>query len=353
MIGGLENFVLSLAQEQIKNGHEVSVLTLNRNFIDQKSLPNKENYGKIVIHRISFFGSKRYPLAFSAIKYLKDNEIIHIHGVDFFFDYLTWTKFIHRKKIILHTHGGFFHTKKHLWFKKIFFQTFTRVSAKFCDKIIAISNNDVKFFSKISNNIILVENGVNVELYQVPKKIDRGVLLYVGRIDVHKRIDNLIKTTIQLNKSDLKITLKVIGPDWKGLQDNLLRLIPENLRDRIIFLGSIDEKTLIQEYSKAHLFVSASDYEGFGISAIEAMSSGTLTILNNIDSFESFLTNNKFGSIVDFNDPKNTAQIIKEFLLLPDDQYDILSEDARKFASKFSWGNVEAKIQRIYLEVVK
>lgn len=352
MIGGLENFVLSLAMEQVKSGNEVSVVTLNRNFIDGTKLPDSETYGQINIYRIPFFGSKRYPLAFSSMRYIKDQDIIHIHGVDFFFDYFAWTKFLHRKKIILHTHGGYFHTKKFFLIKKIFFQTATRISVKACNRIIAISDNDFKLFNKISNNIDLIENGVNIEKYQRPKKIDKGVLIYVGRIDVHKRIDRLIETVVKLNKTGLDATLKIIGPDWKGLQKGLLGRVPVDFKKKVVFLGPVDDETLQEEFSKAHLFVSASEYEGFGISAVEALASGTLTILNNIDSFNSFLKNNSFGSIVDFQNIEHTTSVIADFIRLPESDYDVLSKEARIFANRFSWSSRAQKIHEIYSMVI-
>jgi alpha-1,3-mannosyltransferase len=351
MIGGLEKFVLSLAQEQVKEGHRVTVLTLNKSFIDQKTYPAEENHGEIKIYRIPFFGSKRYPLAFSAVNYLKDNEIIHIHGVDFFFDYLAWTKPFHRKKIILHTHGGFFHTKDYYWLKKIFFNTITRLSVKWCNKIIAISNNDVKLFEKVSKKIVLIENGVDVEKYQVAKNVNTGMMIYVGRIDTHKRIDNLIKAAVYLNQIGTDAKLNIIGPDWKGLKSGLLKLVPKEFESKINFLGPVDDETLIEEYSRAHLFVSASEYEGFGLSAIEALASGTPTVLNNIDSFNSFLENKPFGQIVNFGQVEKTASVIQKFIEIPKETFIELSDKARKFATKFSWGNTAVKIDNIYKEV--
>lgn len=352
MVGGMENFVLSLSTQQIENGHQVSVLTLNRNFMNNKKLPKREVVNGISIIRIPYFGSKKYPLAFSCIKYLKGYEIVHIHGVDFFIDYLSVTKMFHKSKLIIHTHGGYFHTTWGLGFKKVFFNTISRFTFKFCNKTIAISSNDYTIFNKITNKIVLIENGVNVEKYKIQKDIVKGTLLTVGRIDVHKGVDNLIKVLIHLNNNGVKSTLRIVGPDWKGLKSKLEEGIPTKYKDKIIFVGAVNDDELILEYAGAHLFVSASEYEGFGLTAIEAMSSGTIVVLNNIESFNSFLDGKNFGKIVDYNNISEAAEAIKDFLQINNSEYMKLSNDAREFASHYSWVNIEKEIFKVYLEIV-
>jgi alpha-1,3-mannosyltransferase len=44
------------------------------------------------------------------LRHLRDADIVHVHAIDFFFDFLGWTKPLHGKKLVVSTHGGFFHT---------------------------------------------------------------------------------------------------------------------------------------------------------------------------------------------------------------------------------------------------
>jgi alpha-1,3-mannosyltransferase len=85
-VGGLEGVVESLATEQIAQGHHVRVVTLNRIFNAPyaKRLRSRERRNDIDIVRVPFFGSKRYPIAFGALRYIRDADIVHVHGVDFF-----------------------------------------------------------------------------------------------------------------------------------------------------------------------------------------------------------------------------------------------------------------------------
>ena len=353
MIGGMENYVYLLSIYQIKRGDEVSVLTLDRDFMTGKKLPASDTHDNINIIRIPYLGIKKYPLAFSAIRNLKGYDIVHIHGVDFFVDYLALFRFFHRKKMILHTHGGFFHTRWGYWFKKIFFNTVTRVTVNLCDRVIAISNNDYQPFSGLTKKIVQIENGIHYDQYQSPKQVTQGTLVTVGRIDIHKRIDLLIKVTLNLIEKGYDVKLRIVGPDWKKMQAGLEKIIPADKKDKIIFAGPVDDQQLLQEYIGAHVFLSASEYEGFGLTAVEAMASGTPVVLNNIDSFRVFLENKNFGSIAEFINVEDTALKIEKFINLNDQEYQLVSDEARKYAANYSWKTIEDRIREVYLDVLK
>ncbi len=350
-IGGLENYVKNLASQQIEQDNDVTVLTLNRSFSTGEKLADEEVLENgIKIIRIPYFGKTKYPIAFKVLKYLKPYHVINVHAVDFFIDFLAVTKFIHRKKLVLTTHGGFFHTKWAGGLKKIFFNVVTRTTIKAYRLVIGCSDNDVNIFKKITKKIIKVENGVNVQgLSKIKKEITPGLLIYVGRIDIHKRVDLLIRVAEKLIARGNKIELKIIGPDWKNLSPELSSLA-ENLKikDMVTFTGPVSDEELANLFSKAHLFLSASEYEGFGMSAIEALATGTLTILHTNNSFVKLLANKEFGALSDFSDTDKTSRIIEDFLRKKQDEYTQLSHSGRDYAFEFDWGKVAKVITDLY-----
>ena len=351
LIGGMENYVFNLAEQQIRSGHSVSILTLNRSFVNNEKLCvyEKLNNG-IEIFRIPFFFSKKYTIALKTYCYLKNYEVINVHGVNFFSDYIALTKIFHRKKAILTTHGGFFHTHWGQFIKVLFFHTFTRLSLKTYNAVIGCSDNDIEVFEKIYRNIIKVDNGVNVEpLLAAPKMPKDNVLLYVGRIDIHKRIDNLIRLIPELAKKGYNAQLMVVGPDWKGLVPQLTKLVDDmKIKGRVTFTGPVSDQDLIKHYSESLLFLSASEYEGFGISAIEALASGTPCILNDISSFRTILNNQPFGIISNFNKIEETADTIISYTCKIRENYSDLSHQAREKAKEFDWKSVAERITKIY-----
>lgn len=351
MVGGIENYVLHLAKSQLENGHEVSVVTLNRNFLTGEKLPSTGMlYGSLRIIRIPYFGSHKYPFAFQVFKHLGGAEVINIHAVDFFADAFAFASFFLKKKLILTTHGGFFHTSWGSTLKKIFFNIVTRLTVTRYHQVIACSTNDQQIFSRLTKNIVTIENGVDVQSYiNQAKKREPGLLVYVGRIDSHKRVDRLIEAVHQLKTTGVNVRLEVVGPDWKqlvpGLKDLCTRL---NVDDRVRFLGAVDDSLLKERLSAADIFLSASEYEGFGISAVEALASGTLCALNNIESFRKILENKSFGLIIDFNDAKEATKKLIKLINKPEQEYNLLSTKARSYAQLYDWKEVTKKIDYYY-----
>jgi len=354
-VGGVENFVFCLAREQLKAGNKVAVLTLNKNFYNKKALSCEEMYEGIEIKRIPFWGSRRYPIAVSCVRYLNDYDVINIHCVDFFVDYLVFLKFLHKKKIILHTHGGYFHTRWLASIKKLYFNTISRLVLLGCDRVIAVSRHDFELFSKISDNLVRIDNGVDVEQFgAIYKDIEWGYLLYIGRIDEHKGLDNLINVLSILIKRGFKVRLKIIGPDWKGLRSHLEALADRlGIKDSVIFMGQLADEGLVKEISRAHIFVSASQYEAFGISAVEAMASGTPCVLNNIDSFKQFLDGGNRGFLTDFNDYEKSAKCITKILEMNRDSYNTMGLNAKEGTSQYSWHKVNKEVMKVYEKVLK
>jgi alpha-1,3-mannosyltransferase len=349
-MGGMENFVLGLGREQVSRGNDVRVLTLNRNFSNNSYLPGNGEIGGINIQRVPFIGSKRYPIAVSAINHIKDCDILHVHGIDFFIDYFAAARFLHRKSIVLHTHGGYFHTKKWALLKKLYFNIVTRLVLKGCDKVIACSKNDYKLFSMISGKVALINNGVDIEKFlAIKKNIEPGRLLYVGRISENKKIDNLIMTADRLNKKGFNIKLIILGPDRDGLKIKLQSLARSlGLQHVVSFLGEVPEGRLLEELASAHVFVFASEYEGFGMSAIEAMSSGTVCVLNNINAFREIVTHGKTGFITDFGNVESAAVQISAVLSMDHFDYERISSDAKISALKYSWKKIAQDIMDCY-----
>ena len=102
-VGGLENVVRELASAQVAAGHRVRVVTLNRVFgaSADHALPTHGVVDGVEVVRVPYFGSQRYPLAPAATSFVRDADVVHVHAIDFFFDYLAWTKVFHRKKLVV------------------------------------------------------------------------------------------------------------------------------------------------------------------------------------------------------------------------------------------------------------
>lgn len=350
-VGGLETFVAQLARHLDPLGIKSDILTLDRLFLAPgQCLPAEETLDGHRVIRIPFYGSFRYPIAPRVLSFVKDYDVIHIHGVDFFIDFLANTRAIHRKPLLLSTHGGFFHTHFARRLKRLYFQTITRMTLGGVERIIACSVSDLESFRALSNRIDLIENAVDVERFKnIERRVEPGMLLYLGRISSNKRIDRLLQMLAQLKAHSPDAHLVVAGPDWDKLAPSLFTLATElGISDSLTFKGKVTDAELNDLLSRAQLFVSASEYEGFGLTAVEAMAAGLLPALQPIPSFERLLHGVFSEALIDYSDASTAAEKIHYLLTMDPLRYDMLSKQAKEQAAQFAWPQAAAKFKRIY-----
>ncbi|VVB60033.1 D-inositol-3-phosphate glycosyltransferase [uncultured archaeon] len=346
-IGGIETYILNLSKGLIKQGHTSDVLCLNTCSKSREKLPASGNYCGINIYRVPYTDFKYYKVTGMIGKYLKSYDIIHIHGLGFFADYLSITKMLHKKPMILSTYGGMFHTQRLISLKKAYFFGWCRVVARSFSKIIAISPEDEKVARQLSGNVQLVEAGIDYERFSsAKKKLDKNLLLYVGRISRNKRVDNLIRTVSYLKKDLKDIKLYIIGEDWENLKTGLQKLAVErDVEKNIVFTGKVSDEKLLEYLSRANFFVSASEYESFGLSVVESMAAGCIPILNDIGIFRNLIADGKEGFIVDFNNPESAAKKISAIF---GKNIEPIRKRSRLFSKKYSWDKKVLLVEKIY-----
>lgn len=185
------------------------------------------------------------------------------------------------------------------------------------------------------------------------------VILYVGRIEPLKGIDNLLKAIAFLRKSDVLAAcphyVAIIGGDpdrprelldqeMRHLQDLNRRL---GLDDMVVFLGKKDQDSLPYYYSASEVVVMPSHYESFGMVALEAMACGTPVIATRVGGLQHLVQDEITGLSVPDDDPKSLAEQLMRALCKEG-----LREELRKnglaFAKNYSWSIITADLIDLY-----
>ncbi|MFH0955494.1 MAG: glycosyltransferase family 4 protein [Candidatus Micrarchaeota archaeon] len=349
-IGGIEKFTMDLCLKTRPLGVESRVLCLNKGKNDRSSLPKTAEINGIKIRRMPFLNLHYYKPAILPIKELAWADVIHVHGVSALSDYLVLTKGSHKKPIVLNTHGGLFHTQSLSGVKKMYFFGGQKLMLKGVDLVVADSPHDFELFKPIAPRMELIENGVDFSALSKKTKKKQGVFLYVGRLSKNKRLDLLLKTFGELKKQGRDFELRLAGPDWEHLAEELKRLAKElKIEKQVVFLGEVSDQQLAAEYLSAQFFVSASRYEAFGISTIEAMAAGCVPIVSDIPSFRHFINDGKDGYLADFSDPEKTAGLIAKVT----GKKSGVSKKARQSALRFSWEKKAKEWLNAYRRLVK
>ena len=351
-LGGVEKVVEELCSNLKKHGQNCSVFCLNRCHNEKKMLAVKESFKEAEVERLEFANLKYYKFAPFRLNRLKEFDLVHVHGLGFFADFLAITKFLHRKPLVLSTHGGIFHTKNGSLLKKAYFGLWGRVLTRFFDKIIAVSQHDAELFSKIASTkkISVIENGINFEKFSSVKGAqDSKTLLYFGRLSKNKGLTELIEAFALVCEKNPGTKLIIAGQDFDRLLPSLKKKVKGlGIEGKVLFKGEVTDKQLLNLMGQAGTFVSASQYEGFGITTIEAMAAGLVPVLNAIDSFKKFVKPGQNGFIADFSNKGEAAKQIELALKLGAVERKRLVGNAKKFAAGFDWESKAREHIKIY-----
>jgi alpha-1,3-mannosyltransferase len=316
-VGGLEDCVLNLARIQREElGLSPKVVTLDRLFSapDQRLARQDEVMG-VPVTRIPWSGSSRYPIAPGVLRQIADADLVHVHGIDFFFDFLALTKPFHRKPLVATTHGGFFHTSFAAGLKRVYFQTVTRLSARAYGRIIACSEADAEAFGTIApDTVTTIENGVDIAKFAdaASPQLSRTLISF-GRFTQHKRLDTLFPLLRELRRDGGDWRLKLAGVEADLTRTELLRLAAaEGVEGAVTVEVGLSDAELKARIGQASFFVSPSAYEGFGIAAVEALSAGLVPALSGIPPYRKLLSRVPDGVEIDPDAPVPAAEAIRQ-----------------------------------------
>lgn len=354
--GGLEDVVANLCRQLITRGYQVRVVTCDSLFSDPgRQLAPAETIDGIEVVRIPWSGSSRYPLAPQVFRHVADADLVHVHAVDFFFDALAWGKLMHGRPMVATTHGGFFHTPKYAAIKKVWFNTATRLSALGYNYLICCSQSDARLFSNIAKTRVrLIENGADVSKFANCAALEaRRRIVTIGRFSVNKRLDHMLDVMKVLAQRQADWHLDIIGAVSDLDQPTLEKEIAARGLERNVSLHvAIDDGSIRNIIARASLFASASDYEGFGLVAIEAMSAGLLPVLNANDAYKALAETHPALMLADFSDPETAADTLTAaFERLEADDLSLRQEllsDARAYA----WDEVAQRYMDVYAETI-
>ena len=98
------------------------------------------------------------------------------------------------------------------------------------------------------------------------------IILYVGAIFNRRNLPTLISAFRHIVRQLPRTRLIIVGPNRTQPHQNFMQLSQmHGISDRIQFLSYVDEAELAQLYRDASVFAFLSEYEGFGMTPLEAL----------------------------------------------------------------------------------
>lgn len=215
--------------------------------------------------------------------------------------------------------------------------------------------------------ILIAPPGVNASrFYPLPQaeakaqlglSPDTHLLLFVGRIEPLKGVDTILEALSRLTPSALKQTaFWVIGGDPANTTDrqlNQLKALTDQLGLKAVvsFVGAKDQNALRNYYAAASALLMPSDYESFGMVALEAMACGTPVIASQVGGLAFLVSDSESGFLIPTRDATALAERIQWILSEPDGYAQMRLEAARR-AQTYTWSAIADRLLNLFTELV-
>lgn len=171
----------------------------------------------------------------------------------------------------------------------------------------------------------------------------KKIVIFVGRLSFEKNVDLVIRS---LKLLDENVVFLVVGQG--PAMESLKKLADdEGLAGRTVFAGYVFDQDLVDHYSCADAFVSASVFETQGFTVQEAMSCGLPVACGNGRAFTDFITDGENGYLFDLNE-ENCAGAIKSALDAPGR----LLEKSMETALSYGLKPTTDRLVKLYEEVI-
>ena len=177
--------------------------------------------------------------------------------------------------------------------------------------------------------------------------LPQAYVLYFGSNKPHKNLTRLIQAwNLQRSAAGVGDSVLVIAGHWEPRYAEAKRLVEAlGLKDRVIFIGAVDEADLPALYSGARLFVFPSLYEGFGLPVLEAMACGTPVVYSASSSLPEVAGD--AGLTFDPGDVEALATTIQRVLANPDLRVHLRQRGLER-AAQFTWDRTARATLEVY-----
>lgn len=199
---------------------------------------------------------------------------------------------------------------------------YTRWLISRMDAVVA-TNGKSGSFLKVPHRVI--RHGVDTDLFHpataadanfAPDYAGRHLIGCFGRVRHQKGTDLFVRAMIELLPTHPDWTAVISGritPDNIPFADDLkAKIAAAGLSDRIRFLGEVDD--IKPWYRRLSLYVAPSRNEGFGLTPLEAMASGTAVVASDAGAYAEMIAENETGKVVAAGDYETLRDAIADCL---------------------------------------
>ena len=354
--GGVARVLVSLANELVAKGNEVSIAIMISDTSSFFELDKRVNI--IVIDTFSHWGFQKINVNLN--KYLpklpyKNNiknyvydfgqwEMLHKwmnkNHQDYDVIVSSWYKLSAqlalnkkvRHKTIAWEHANFEVGGK-LWFDIL------RKYYKNLKSVVCINSNSLQHYKSINKNSYLIPNLIGEPFESFDQNLiaqKENTLIYVGRLDQDKNVGEILDIINQVDLNDFQLKIIGDGPSRNDLENKLNS--NENLKDKVQFLGSQSISEIYKELTKSKIFLFTSKTECLPTVLIEANLMSNALISYNCNYGPSDIVDESNGFLIPKSDQKQFIEKLQFLINQPEELNTILRTSSR---NSYKWRKKE------------
>lgn len=219
---------------------------------------------------------------------------------------------------------------------------------KCADRVIALSRVDEVFFTAAGIPAAYLQNPVDSALVEAWKERETGgrdpdLVLWVGRMSWEKRPTEAVRIFAELHKRNPAARMVMVGGGKPEIAGNVQKMISQyGLKDVVSVEG--EQLDTYPYYRRASVFLSTSLFEGFQLTALEALCTGTPIVAYAIPHLDLYRGNPAVVQVPQ-GDAYAAAQALDELLRHAD--ADALRTKAKEFVGRFCTYDFAAELKNL------
>jgi len=305
--------------------------------------------GNKIVYRLGLI-----RLLFFLIKIKPD--LIHVITFERFSIISIVYKILYRVKLIYTVHGvivdenkiqnqGIFHIYiiKDILVEKSLF--------RFADKVIFLSEISIqaaqRYYKINDDKVVIIPNGIDnifyrKELHKNDNEEEFNIVFVGNTKRKGKGFDFLLSA---LKEVKFRANLYVVS------ELSETRLLNENELIKISFVNKMDTETFAKFLNDKHIFISASMFDSFSLTAIEAMAAGVIPVVTRETGMARLIINRENGFIYDYGDSKLLANLLTQ-LNSNIELRKRVSNNAKLIYNPLSWDKIIEQYIILYKKII-
>lgn len=168
-----------------------------------------------------------------------------------------------------------------------------------------------------SNHVRVIPNPISESVINAAAAFHRNghddrIVLYVGRIAPVKGVETLLKAASSVRAKDRSISFVLAGP-WQ-MPNSPESYGLKNGANGIRWIGAQTQEQIIDWYKRASVLVLPSNYETFGLAAVEGLAFGLPVVATDVGALSEIVSLSDKALLVSKSDPDALAEgIVRTF----------------------------------------